>query len=475
LDDIDISGLSADSREIKSGYLFAAFDGVQCKGSDFIDQAIKNGAIAILVQQGTSLPQITSDKSLVIIEDENPRQRFAYMAANMYQNQPNTIVAVTGSNGKTSVAHFVRQIWQNMDHAAAALGTIGIESDNLTRKGSMTTPDPVTLHSEISELEASGVTHLAMEASSHGLDQYRLDGLHINAAGFTNLTRDHLDYHETMENYFAAKSRLFADVLPIGQIAVLNADIPQYDLLKTLCQGREQQIISYGKNGDGLKILHRDILNTGQLVEISVFGEKYTITLNLVGEFQLYNILCAAGLVMAEHINDRLKHMEIMNALENITGVRGRLEYIGQHPNGAPIYIDYAHTPDALENVLTSLRPHTAHDLHVIIGCGGNRDRGKRPMMGSIAAKLADHVIVTDDNPRNENPDIIRSEIMSGCADALEIDDRRRAIQSAILGLKTGDILVITGKGHEQGQVIGDDVIPFDDATEARTVIAELG
>lgn len=474
LENIDIQGLTADSRDVRQGYLFAAFPGTNCDGRDYINQAIEKGAIAILVTEGSKLPEITSQDPLVIIEDENPRQRFAHIAANFYPKQPHVIVAVTGSNGKTSVAHFVRQIWQNMDHAAASLGTIGIESAEITRSGALTTPDPVTLHTEISELEASGVTHLALEASSQGLDQYRLDGLHLNAVGFTNLTRDHLDYHGSMENYFAAKARLFTDILPSGRIAVLNADIPEYETLKQLCEGRNQPIISYGRNADDLKILNRDILNTGQLVELLVFGEKYIINLNLVGEFQLYNCLCAAGLALAEHPKDHLKHMEIMNALENVSGVRGRLEYVGQHPNGASIYVDYAHTPDALENVLQALRPHTENKLHAIIGCGGDRDKGKRPMMGAVSARLADHTIVTDDNPRTEDADTIRSEIIASCPDALEIDDRRRAIQSAILSLKSDDILVITGKGHEQGQIIGDEVIPFDDATEARTVIAEL-
>ncbi len=471
-DSLEISGLTSDSREVRDGYLFAAFPGAKSDGRGFIADALKRGAAAILVPQGSELPEIAF--SVAVVESRVPRKTFALMAANMYERQPQVIAAVTGSNGKTSTAQFARQIWQRMDHAAASLGTLGVSAPGVERGGALTTPDPVTLHMEIAELEAAGVTHLAMEASSHGLDQYRLDGVRVTAAGFTNITRDHLDYHGTMEAYLAAKTRLFTDILTKGGVAVLNADIPEYNLLRNACAGRGHRVFSYGYGGEEIQIINRVVLSHSQLLEIQLFGEGYAFELPLVGEFQVYNALCALGLVIAEFSEDRLHHMEAVHALEKLDGVRGRLELVAIHPNGAPVYVDYAHTPDALENVLKTLRPHVQGDLVAIIGCGGDRDTGKRPQMGAISARLADRTIVTDDNPRSEDPADIRKAVMDGCPKATEIGDRRAAIRAAVARLEPRDTLVITGKGHEQGQIIGDEVRPFDDATEARNAVAEV-
>lgn len=476
LHNIEITGITSNSQDVRPGFLFAALQGVKVDGCDFISDAVQKGAVAILAPIGTALPSPQNEnQSITVIEDENPRKRFSQITSLFLCKRPDIIVAVTGSNGKTSTTHFARQMWQHLNYSAASLGTIGIKAPGINKIGSLTTPDPVTLHTEIEELEASGITHLAIEASSHGLDQYRLDGLALSAAAFTNLTRDHLDYHETMEAYLAAKTRLFTDILPKDKYAVLNADIPEFNFLNEACTAKGKKILSYGYHGKEIKILNRAILPDGQLVELEVLGHLFNINLPLVGEFQLYNCLCALGLVISEFVSDKQKIIQAVHLLEALDGVRGRLEFIGCHPNGAPIFVDYAHTPDALENILKTLRPHTKGRLYALIGCGGDRDRGKRPMMGHIAQELSDGVIVADDNPRTENPAAIRAEIMTACPNAEEYNDRRQAIKAGILKLAPYDVFVITGKGHEQGQIIGNDIIPFDDATEARTVIAEIG
>ncbi len=396
------------------------------------------------------------------------------MAARFYDRQPKVIVAATGSNGKTSTVNFCRQLWQKMGHTAASLGTIGIDAPNLNHAGNMTTPDPVTLHAELAELESCGISHLAMEASSHGLDQYRLDGVRLNAAGFTNLSRDHLDYHKTMERYLDAKMRLFTDVLKPDGTAVLNADVPEFKKLKTACLARGVNILSYGYKADDIKILKRDILPEGQELTLKVLGEEFDVTLPLVGEFQAYNALCALGLVIGSDAGENLRPYEAVTYLEALNGVRGRMQRVGMLKNGAAIYVDYAHTPDGLQTVLTSLRPHTQNKLHVVFGCGGDRDRGKRPMMGKIAAELSDVAIVTDDNPRSEEPSDIRAEIIEDNNSLIDIGGRQKAIEAAIAGLEKGDILVIAGKGHEQGQIIGNKIHPFDDAEVAKTIIGEM-
>lgn len=472
---LNITGLTSDSRDVRPGFLFAAFPGAKLDGRAYIGEAVRRGAVAVLAPPGTVL----EGDAALLIEDDNPRRRFSHMAAAFFGRQPEVVVAVTGTNGKSSTVNFCRQIWQSMDHAAASLGTIGIEANvksgiGIRRPGVLTTPDPVVLHSEIAELEASGVTHLAMEASSIGLDQYRLDGLRVTAAGYTNLTRDHLDYHGTMEKYFESKQRLFTEILGRDGVAVIHMDTPCSAALRDLCAARDIRVIEVGREAGDIRLNRTRPLATGQFIDISVFGERYELELPLVGDFQAVNALCALGLVLAGDPGNRLLHMQGVYALEGLQSVRGRLEFAAAHPSGAAIYVDYAHTPDGLETMLKALRPHAEGQLHVVFGCGGDRDRGKRPMMGEIAARIADKVIVTDDNPRTEEAQAIRAEIMTACVKGNEIGGRREAIRAAVGGLAPGDVLVIAGKGHEQGQIIGQDVLPFDDVTEVKQAILEM-
>jgi UDP-N-acetylmuramoyl-L-alanyl-D-glutamate--2,6-diaminopimelate ligase len=406
-----------------------------------------------------------------VIEDENPRLRLASLAARFYGRQPATVAAVTGTNGKTSTVQFARQLWALLGHKAASLGTLGITAPGMDRYGSLTTPDTVSLHRALAELADAGIDHLAMEASSHGLDQYRLDGVKVAAAGFTNLSRDHLDYHGSMEVYLAAKAMLFDRVLPPGGAAVLNADTPEFTPLSELCARRGHRLIGYGAQAKELVLLDLLPLPHGQRLKLEVFGRVHDIRLPLAGRFQCMNALCALGLV----IGGGADADDATAALEKLGGVHGRLELVANHPSGAPVYVDYAHTPDALETVLRALRPHAERKLVVVFGCGGDRDRGKRPVMGELASRLADRAIVTDDNPRTEVAAAIRREVLAGCPpDAEEIGDRGEAIRAAVRDLGEGDVLVIAGKGHEQGQTVGTEVLPFDDAEVARTAVREV-
>lgn len=469
--DPEITDLTADSRAVRPGSLFAALPGSARDGRDFIPQAVAQGAVAILAPKGTVLPPDLPPVAL--IEDANPRRRFALLAAAFFQRQPATIAAVTGTNGKTSTAQFTRQLWALQGHKAGAMGTLGLVAPGFPREDSLTTPDPVALHRTLARLADGGVTHLAMEASSHGLDQFRLDGVLVTVGGFTNLTRDHLDYHGTMEAYFRAKAMLFDRVMPRGATAVINADIPEFHTLAELCRARKQTVISFGEGATqgvrpDLAVRALTPLPHGQRLDLTVMGREVSLELSLAGRFQVWNALCALGMVIGSG-GDPLASAELLPRLD---GVRGRLELVARTPAGAAVYVDYAHTPDGLETVLSSLRPHTTARLSVVFGCGGDRDRGKRPMMGAIAARLADRVIVTDDNPRTEVPAAIRAEVMAGCPDATEMDDRAAAIAAAIDELRAGDVLVIAGKGHEQGQIVGTEVRPFDDASVAR---AHLG
>ncbi|MDG5494961.1 UDP-N-acetylmuramoyl-L-alanyl-D-glutamate--2,6-diaminopimelate ligase [Niveispirillum sp. BGYR6] len=466
--DPPITGLTADSRKVVPGTLFAALPGTVRDGRDFIPQAIASGAVAILAPKGTSLPEGAGD--VVLIEDTNPRRRLALLAAAFHGEQPAHIAAVTGTNGKTSTAQFTRQLWQALGHKAGAMGTLGLVADGFPETPSLTTPDPVALHATLADVARGGVTHLAMEASSHGLDQFRLDGVVVEAAGFTNLTRDHLDYHGTMAAYLAAKLALFDRVMPKGATAVINADIPEFEQIASVAHARKQTIIGFGTAGKELRVIDATPLPHGQRLELELFGKRRTLELPLVGRFQVWNALCALGLV----IGTGTEPERAADCLVNLTGVRGRLEMVATLPNGAAVYVDYAHTPDGLETVLRSVRPHTHGRLSVVFGCGGDRDKGKRPMMGRIAAELADRVIVTDDNPRSEVPATIRAEVMAGCPGATEVDDRAKAIALAVGELGPGDVLVLAGKGHEQGQIIGNEVRPFDDATVARAAVAAL-
>jgi len=467
---LEIAGLTADSRAVEPGFLFAALPGGKANGVDFIPEAARRGAVAVLAPDGAALP--AGVEALPVIRDPLPRRRFARMAAAFYGAQPETVAAVTGTSGKSSTVSFARQIWRALGLKSASLGTLGIESDPITRYAGLTTADPVALHADLAALARAGVTHAAMEASSHGLDQYRLDGVRVAAAGFTSFGRDHLDYHESTAAYFDAKARLFTEVLRPGGVAVLNADIPEFDRLDALARDAGHAVISYGRRGREIRIAAHAPTPEGQRATLSLFGGRAVeVSLPLVGEFQLMNALCALGLVLAGPV-DRERAVE---ALETLNGVRGRVELAARLPNGAAVYVDYAHKPDALVAVLDALRPHTKGRLMVVFGCGGDRDRGKRPLMGSIAARLADRVIVTDDNPRTEDPAVIRAAILAGSPGAAEIGDRAEAIAAGIAELRAGDVLVIAGKGHEQGQIVGSDILPFDDLAVARNLVAGVG
>ncbi len=473
---VEIAGLTADSRAVRPGYIFAALPGGKTSGVDFIAEAARRGAVGIVAPLGTSLaPNLPA---IPVIEAPLPRQLFAQMAAAFYGRQPDTIVAVTGTSGKSSTVSFARQLWTYLGFDAASLGTLGIESKPITRYGTLTTADPVELHADLAALADAGVTHAAMEASSHGLDQYRLDGVQIRVAGFTSFGRDHLDYHSTSDSYLAAKIRLFTDVLKPGGYAVLNADIPEFAQLNAAAQRAGHPVLSYGWRGSELCVVRRKATTSGQQVSLRIFGREFAIAFPLAGEFQLMNALCALGLVVASEADGRIlgedsKHLsQVVAGLETLNGVRGRLEHVATLANGASVYVDYAHKPDALVAVLNALRPHTSAKLIVAFGCGGDRDPGKRQIMGKIAARLADRVIVTDDNPRSEDPAAIRAAILAGAPGAIEIGDRADAIAAGIRELGPGDILVIAGKGHEQGQIIGATVRPFDDAEVARTFAA---
>lgn len=463
LRDREITGLTADSRAVEPGFLFAALPGTKVDGRDFIDAAIAQGAAAVLAPEGTKI----AGGFTALLTSPDARAALAHIAAAFYRDQPETIAAVTGTNGKTSVAHFTRQIWSLLGHRAVSMGTLGLQLPDGTVKPTLTTPDPVTLHADLAEIARNGASHAVLEASSHGLDQRRMDGVRLRAAGFTNLSRDHLDYHGTVENYLAAKMRLFSNLLPADGTAVLNADVPEFARIAAAYHG---QVISYGRNGIDLKLVEAVPTEHGTHLSVDAFGQRFEIDLRLAGAFQTYNVLCAAGLA----IGCRENSDDVMNCLPRLQGVPGRLERAGTL-NGAGVYIDYAHTPDALENVLTAMRPHTTARLVVVFGCGGDRDRGKRPMMGSIATGHADIAIVTDDNPRSETASAIRREIMEAAPEAREIGDRADAIEKAVSLLSAGDVLVIAGKGHETGQIVGDEIRPFDDLIVARDAIKAAG
>ncbi len=464
--DADVTGLTADSRAVKPGFLFAALPGVKLDGRAFIAEALKRGAIGVIAEGDA--PQDFPAGAARYIRVANARLALAQAAARFHGTQPKMIAAVTGTNGKTSIAAFTRQLWQALGHKAASIGTIGIVGDGYERPLAHTTPDPVALHQALAEMEALGIQHVALEASSHGLDQYRLDGIRIAAAGFSNLTRDHLDYHATFEDYRNAKLRLFRDLLPPGGIAVVNRDGADSAYFIEAALKRGHHLIDVGESGGAMRLVSRVAHLDGQDLVIGFGGATYKVQLKLAGGFQAGNALVAAGLVIGLG-GDAAR---VFAALAQIQGARGRLERVATARGGAPIFVDYAHTPDALETVLKALRPHVSGKLHVVFGCGGDRDAGKRPQMGAIAVAHADRVIVTDDNPRSEKPEMIRAAILAAARGAIEIGDRAIAIRAAVESLQKGDILVIAGKGHETGQIVGSETRPFDDADEARKAVA---
>lgn len=463
-DDPEIVGLTADSRAVKPGFLFAALPGVKADGRSFIGKAIEAGASAVIAPPGT-----TAATSVVVID--NPRKAFALAAARFYGRQPETVAAITGTNGKTSIAAFVRQILTFCGRAAASMGTVGIVSPSGERALSHTTPDPVVVHEELARLANEGVTHLSLEASSHGLDQYRLDGVRIAAAAFTNLTRDHLDYHETLEAYRDAKLRLFRELLAQDGVAVVDADSEGAADFIAAAAARGVRTLTVGRKGEALKLTNREAHLDSQVLTVADKKIGHIVRIPLAGAFQASNALVAAGICIGLGENP----FRVFEALAHLKGAKGRLEHVATSRAGAPIFVDYAHTPDALETILKTLRPHVQSKLRVVFGCGGDRDAGKRPLMGAAAAANADEVIVTDDNPRSEDPAAIRAAILAAAPDARDIGDRAAAIAAAIEGLGEGDILVIAGKGHEAGQIVGAEVLPFDDGDEARKAAVARG
>ena len=463
--EVDVTGMTADSRAVQPGFLFAALTGAKVDGRDFISDAIARGASAVLAAPGATV----NDPRVRLIIDSNPRRRFALLASRFYGAQPATIAAVTGTNGKTSTVRFTEQLWTHLGLKAGSVGTLGAHAPGLSIPGSLTTPDPVKLHQILAEFARAGVTHLAMEASSHGLHQFRMDGVRIAIGGFTTLARDHLDYHGSVAAYLAAKLRLFSDVMIPGGTAVLNADNAEYPAFEAAARPRGHRILSYGRDGEDLKLVDARLGEGHQDLDLAIFGKPYRVRLPLAGAFQVSNALCALGVVIAGGAD--VAHA--VAALEKLEGIPGRMERVGITADGATVYVDYAHTPDAIETALAALRPHTRRKLVIVFGCGGDRDRGKRRIMGERAQVLADAVYVTDDNPRSENAAAIRAEVLQGAPNATEIGDRAEAIASAIAGLEAGDVLLVAGKGHETGQIVGDRVIPFDDREIARAALKE--
>jgi len=449
-----IAGLAADSRQVEPGYLFAALPGVNTDGTRFVADAVSRGAAAILVPEG-----VHPETSAPVIADADPRRRLALIAARFFGAQPETAVAVTGTNGKTSVASFVRQLWTALGFEAASVGTIGVVTPQGTEALRHTTPDPIELHGLLAGLAKDGITHLALEASSHGLQQRRIDGVKLAAGAFTNISRDHLDYHATFEDYFAQKLRLFRDLLEPGAAAVIDMDGEGSARVADEARAHALDVITVGRKGQTLRLVSDDIDGFTQVLGIEHDGTRLDVRLPLVGGFQASNALVAAGLVVATgaRAGDVLPH------LANLQGARGRLDLAGTAPAGSPIFIDYAHTPDALAKALDALRPYVRNRLLVVFGCGGDRDKGKRPQMGAASVAKADIAIVTDDNPRNEDPGQIRREILGAAPGAIEVGDRMQAIAEAVAMLEKGDVLLVAGKGHETGQTVGATVIPFSD------------
>ena len=451
---IDVAGLSADSRRIKPGFLFVAIAGAKADGAHFSRAAAAAGAVAVAAEQR---PEGLPD-NVVFVAVENARRALALAAARFYPRQPATIGAVTGTSGKTSVAAFTRQIWTALGFSAASIGTVGVVSPKGEKYGALTTPDPVELHRTLDALAGEGVTHLALEASSHGLDQHRLDGVRIAAGAFTNLSRDHLDYHPSMEAYLQAKLRLFSELVVPGGAAVIDVDDCYGGQVVEAAKRRGLKVMTVGVHGDDIKLVAGEIDGFAQVITLAHAGKTYKVKLPLVGAFQVQNAAVAAGLAIATGAASA----RVFAALEKLSGAKGRLELAGS-ANGAPIFIDYAHKPDALAKALAALRPYASGKLVVVFGAGGDRDAGKRPIMGRIAVENADRVIVTDDNPRSEQAAAIRAAILAAAPGATEISDRAQAIRAGIASLKKGDVLLIAGKGHETGQIVGDRVLPFSD------------
>jgi len=462
--DAQVVGLTCDSREVQSGFVFAALPGTITDGRRFIESALEKGATAVLSTGTIDLP-------VPYLSSDEPRLDYAKMASKLYAGQPETLVAMTGTNGKSSTVEFLRQIWAYAGKSAACFGTLGVQAPNGYRPLRHTTPDAVALHKTLSELTHEGVTHAAMEASSHGLDQYRLDAVRVTASGFTNLTQDHFDYHIDVEDYFMAKARLFTELTSKGAPVVINTNDEYGQRLVKMCEECGQDVMQVGWSGQDIRIDEVMPHAASQIVTLVVKGERHKIELPLAGEFQVLNAISALGLAMVTGVEKDTA----LKALENLHGVAGRMELAGHTKEGAPIFVDFAHTEDGLDKLLRSVRPHTMGKIIVAFGCGGDRDPDKRPKMGRVATKLADDVIVTDDNPRTEEAASIRKAVLEGCPGAIEIGDRAGAIREGIKRLAPQDCLVIAGKGHEQGQIVGTKVIPFSDVEQVKLALKELG
>ncbi|MEM8729753.1 MAG: UDP-N-acetylmuramoyl-L-alanyl-D-glutamate--2,6-diaminopimelate ligase [Pseudomonadota bacterium] len=466
-----ITGLSVDSRKVGAGHLFAAMPGTQVHGATYIPDVLDKGAAAILTDAAgaTLAAEALADSHAALVIAEDPRQTLAYTSALWFGVQPACMVAVTGTNGKTSVASFTRQIWQGLGYPAVNVGTTGVEGDWDTPLAH-TTPEPITLHRVLAGAADAGITHAAMEASSHGLEQRRLDGVQLQAAGFTNFTQDHLDYHESFDAYFAAKAGLFRRVLPEDGTAVINIEDPRGPEMRAIAAARGQEVISIGRGQGDLALQAQRYDAIGQDLRFSWHGTAHQVRLNLIGGFQAENVLMACGLVIASGSAAE----DVFGTLESLTTVRGRMQMAAQRANQASVFVDYSHTPDSVRTAIRALRPHVLGRLVAIVGAGGDRDRTKRPLMGQAAAETADLVIVTDDNPRSEDPAVIRAAVMDGAPEAWEIGDRAEAILRGVDALGAGDALLICGKGHETGQVMGDQIVPFDDVEQASISVAAL-
>ncbi len=460
---IDITNIAANSSDVINGSLFFGLPGTNVDGASFSKQAQDNGAVAVVVSTDSNVGNI----DIPIWRCEDPRRVLAFVSAQFYPAQPPIVAAVTGTAGKTSVATFLRQIWEADKQIAASLGTTGVVAPGRENYGNLTTPDPVSLHKLLDELANAGITHAAMEASSHGLDQRRLDGVRLSVGGFTNLGRDHLDYHPTVKDYLEAKMLLFKERLPEGAPAIIFADDPFSQAAIDAAYEGGCKVLTVGRVGDFISLKKVEHLQFGQVVELEHEDKHYRIEFPLAGDFQIANGLVASGMAIATGTSPQVA----FKALENLQGASGRLELVGKSAKGAPVYVDYAHKPEALENVLSSLRPFTSGRIVLVFGCGGDRDPGKRAIMGEIASRLGDFVIVTDDNPRTEAPSNIRKAIMDACDGAEEIGDRAKAIQRGCEILEEGDCLVVAGKGHEPGQIVGDKVLPFSDHSVIKDVL----
>jgi UDP-N-acetylmuramoyl-L-alanyl-D-glutamate--2,6-diaminopimelate ligase len=461
-DALPIAGITADSRMVKPGFLFAAVPGTKADGLAFVPQALAAGAVGVMAEREPSLPD-----GVAFVHVRNVREALARTAANFFPRQPATIAAITGTSGKTSVAAFTRQVWSALGYSAASVGTIGVVAPDGAVYGSLTTPDPIELHQTLDRLGSAGVTHLAIEASSHGLHQHRLDGLRVRVGAFTNITRDHLDYHETLDAYLRAKLLIYERLVQPDGAAVIDVDHEHADAMVAAARTRGLEIFTVGRNGTSVTLLETRIDGFAQIMRVANAGREYQVRLPLVGGFQVENALVAAGIALATGEDASA----VFAALASLEGAKGRLELVGDR-RGAPVFVDYAHKPDALAKALEALRPYTKRQLVVVLGAGGDRDQGKRPIMGAIAVEKADRVIVTDDNPRSENPASIRTAILAAAPGALEIGDRGTAIAKAVADLEPGDVLLIAGKGHETGQIVGNKVLPFSDQEAAREAIA---